>query len=69
MKSINITFDKNAAAYMIALFKDQHPLVCQSCGKKITKKNLGGITQDGFIHDNIVCLIEMVEKKKLKKGR
>lgn len=63
---LTITFDKSATGYIIALFKDKFPLICQSCGKKITKNNLGGVTTDGFIHDNIVCLIQMVEKKKVK---
>jgi hypothetical protein len=59
---MKITFDTSATGFMIKTFRDKFPLVCQSCGKKITKNNLGGITKKGFVHDNIVCLIQMVEK-------
>jgi hypothetical protein len=59
---MKITFDKSASDFIIKIFKDKFPLKCISCGKRITKKNLGGvIAGKGFVHENIVCLIKMTE--------
>lgn len=61
-KAKNILFDKSASDYMISIFKDKFPLTCIACGKEVNEKNLGGIVEKGFIHNNMVCLIQMQEK-------
>jgi hypothetical protein len=67
MKISKITFsnDINTCKYMMAMFPDLKK-ECIACGKKVTPKNIGGITHKGYIHNNIVCLIEYTESEKKK---
>jgi len=64
---MKIQFDKSAAGFILDTFKDSFPKVCFICGKKVTKKNLGGVMARGFIHDNIICLIQSYYREH-KKG-
>jgi len=61
---LTITFDKNCADFIMGALEGVVPRwECFGCGTKITKKNLGAITQEGVFCGNIVCLIKYVETR------
>lgn len=41
---------------------------CIFCKKPINIKRFAGITKEGFFCNNICCLIEFIERRKVKGG-
>ena len=41
--------------------KPEHVL-CFSCGSPIHISELGGVTKEGFLHNNICCILKILDK-------
>lgn len=65
MKISKITFsnDIETCKFIMSIFPKMKK-ACIACNKKVTPKNIGGITKKGYIHNNIVCLIQYTESEK-----
>jgi hypothetical protein len=59
---INITFEKGSENFIFKICDSMFKRVCFFCGKKITKKNIGGAFHKGYFCCSICCLIEYYEK-------
>lgn len=49
---------------MRAVQNKQKRVKCISCGKDIHISEFGGISKEGMVHDNLVCIMKFTEKRK-----
>jgi len=66
---IKITFDPKSAWFIFNIVKGMFPKKCIFCGKKITKKNVGAVIKEGFVCENICCIVEFEQKLREKKAK
>lgn len=66
-KKMKITFDRATADYILGVFEGTFHPECIFCKKHINKKNLSAIVKDGFICDNIICLIKYIDQRESEK--
>jgi hypothetical protein len=54
-----VLFDSTAADFILSCFKRKHKMICRFCGEPITRENLAGVTHQGFVCNELPCIIDL----------
>jgi len=59
-----ITFDKGSALFILNTFIGKFRPICVYCGTHVTQDNLGAVVKEGFMCDNVCCIIKSFKELK-----